>query len=119
GQFATLQHDDAAHTAVAHLTSGDACSVCSQPLPKDFTPPPPLDAKALERAKRTVGLRAAAFNKGVSALAEATSVLSAAEKALAQHQRERQAAGERLDASLRQAHELIEALRPHCAAAPS
>lgn len=118
-QFTTLQHEDAAHTAGAHLTSGDACSVCSRPLPEGFTPPPPLDATALERAKRTVGTRAAALNKGVAAQAEATSALSAAETALARRRRERQAAGERLDASLRQAHDLIEALRSHCGAAPS
>ncbi|MEV8479394.1 SbcC/MukB-like Walker B domain-containing protein [Streptomyces sp. NPDC051173] len=78
-----------------------------------------MDAKALERAKRTVGTRAAALNKGVSALAEATSALSTAEKALERHRPERLAVGERLDASLRRVHDLIEALRSHCAAAPS
>ncbi|WP_414166377.1 AAA family ATPase [Streptoverticillium reticulum] len=118
-QFATLQHDDAAHTAGAHLASGEACPVCSQPLPQDFTPPPPLDAKALERAKLAVRTRTTALSKGVTALAEAASALSAAEKALTEHRREHQPASERMEASLRQAHELIEALRSNSAAAPS
>ncbi|MFI1200404.1 AAA family ATPase [Streptomyces sp. NPDC020883] len=119
GQFAALQVENAAHTAGAHLTAGDACSLCSQPLPQDFTPPPPLDAKALERAKRAVGTRAAALTKGVKATAEATSALSSAEKALAHHRQELQAAGDRLDASLREVHELIEELRSPGAADPS
>lgn len=118
-QFETLQHDDAAHTAGVHLASGEACPVCSQPLPQDFTPPPPLDAKALERAKRMVRMRSTALNKGMTALAEAASTLSTAEKALTENRREHQAADERMEVSLRQAQELIEALRSASPAAAS
>lgn len=118
-QLTALQQADATHSAGAHLTCGESCPVCRRALPQDFTPPPPLDAKALERAKRAAGTRAAAVRKTETALAETASELSAAEKTLAKHQRERQAAAEGLDTSVRQVHERIEELRSQSAAVAS
>ncbi|WP_162467320.1 AAA family ATPase [Streptomyces cavernae] len=45
--LAALQRREAAHAAGAGLAPGDACTVCTQPVPSDFTPPPLLDGKAL------------------------------------------------------------------------
>src|SRR5947207_2047350 len=48
---AALQRGDAAHTAGSALAPGDSCPVCTRPVPSDFTPPSPLDSRALRRAK--------------------------------------------------------------------
>lgn len=114
---AALQRSDAAHTAGAHLAAGDACPVCAQPVPSGFTAPSPLDGKALSRAKREVRKHLEAFNKGVSAHAEAASQLSAAEQSAERHRRQYQAARERMEAALLQMQELVDAVR--AAAAPA
>lgn len=116
-ELTELQHRNTAHTAGAHLASGEDCPVCTRPLPDGFTPPPPLDAKTLQRAKRAVTTRARALNKAGLALAETASDVGNAEKTVREHQREHRAADERLKASLQQAHHLIEALRSDTAAA--
>ncbi|MEK2479046.1 SMC family ATPase [Streptomyces noursei] len=114
---AALQRGDAAHTAGSALAPGDACPVCTRPVPSDFTPPSPLDSKALGRAKGAVSKRAKAVNKAVTAKAEAAAQLSAAERMAEKHRRAHLAARERMDAALLQVQELVDGMRP--AAAPA
>lgn len=110
--LAAVQRGDAAHTAGSTLAPGDACPVCIRPLPSDFTPPSPLDGKALGKAKGKVTKSSKAVNTAVTAAAEATAQLSTAEQAAQKHQRAHLAALERMDTSLLQLQELVDAMRP-------
>ncbi|MFI0777291.1 AAA family ATPase [Streptomyces sp. NPDC021212] len=112
--LAALQRGEAAHTAGSGLAPGDACTVCTRPLPSDFAPPSPLDSKALGRAQREVNKRKKAVNKAVEAKAEAAAQLNVAERAAEKHRRAHLAAGERMNAALLQIQELVDAIRPAC-----
>ncbi|WP_395292178.1 AAA family ATPase [Kitasatospora hibisci] len=112
-----VQRCESAHTAGAGLVAGDTCPVCAQPAPEGFTPPPPLDRKALDRAKREVRKRVDAFNAGISAKVEAATELGAAERTAEKHRGEYLAAGERRSAALVQVRELVGAMRSACAPA--
>ncbi|MEW2084942.1 SMC family ATPase [Streptomyces sp. NPDC005283] len=110
--LAALERGDAAHTAGSALVPGDACTVCTRPVPSDFTPPSPLDGKALGKAKREVTKYSKAVNTAVTAAAEATAQLSTAGHTAQKHQRAHLAALERMDAALLQLQELVDAMRP-------
>ncbi|MEU2119483.1 SMC family ATPase [Streptomyces sp. NPDC016459] len=109
-----LQREDAAHTAGSGLVSGDACTVCSQPLPHDFTPPSPRDGKARGQAQREVTKRKKAVEKAMEAKAEATAQLKEMERTAEKHRRAHLAAGERMEAALLQVRELVDAARLAC-----
>ncbi|AZQ32089.1 SMC family ATPase [Streptomyces cyaneochromogenes] len=110
--LAALQRGEAAHAAGSGLVPGDACTVCAQPVPGDFTPPPLLDSKALGRAKSKVRTHMKAVNPAVEAKAEAAAQLKGAERAVEKHRRGQLAARERMDAALLQVQELVDALHP-------
>ncbi|MFC8230629.1 AAA family ATPase [Streptomyces sp. NPDC057287] len=115
--LAALQHGDAAHAAGSHLVPGDLCTVCTQPVPSGFTPPSPLDSKALGRAQREVPKRTRAVGKAVEARAEAAAQLKESERTAEKHRRAHLAAGERTAAALLQVQELVDAARSTCAPA--
>ncbi|MEV0850573.1 SMC family ATPase [Streptomyces sp. NPDC049954] len=115
--FAALQHGDAAHAAGSHLMPGDACTVCTRPVPGDFTPPSPLDSKALGQAQREVTKRTRAVGKAVEAKAEAAAQLRGSERTAEKHRRAHLAADKGTTAALLQVQELVDAARPACAPA--
>jgi len=115
--LAAAQRSESAHTAGAGLAAGDSCPVCARPAPEGFTPPPPLDPKALASAKRAVRKRMDALTAGSSAKVEAATELAAAQRTAAKHRGECLAAGERRNAALVQLQELVEAMRSACTAA--
>ncbi|MFD5491759.1 SbcC/MukB-like Walker B domain-containing protein [Streptomyces sp. NPDC127091] len=110
--LAALQRGEAAHAAGSGLAPGDACTVCTQPVPSDFTPPPLLDSKALGQAKRKVTTHMKAVETAVEAKAEAAAQLKGAERAVEKHRRGHLAARERMNAALLQVQELVDALHP-------
>ncbi|MGW3426267.1 SbcC/MukB-like Walker B domain-containing protein [Streptomyces phaeochromogenes] len=114
--LAAVQRGEAAHTAGSTLAPGDACPVCTRPVPSDFTPPSPLDSKALGKAKREANKSLKPVNTAVTAAAEATAQLSTAEQAVQRHQHAHLAALELMETSLHQLQELVDSMRP--AAAP-
>ncbi|MFF6779032.1 AAA family ATPase [Streptomyces sp. NPDC012637] len=111
---AALQREDAAHTAGSGLVAGDACTVCSRPLPHDFSPPLPLDAKAHSQARREVTKREKAAEKAKTAKMEAAAQLKATEQTAEKYHRAHLAAGERTKAALLQVQELSDAALPAC-----
>jgi exonuclease SbcC len=117
--LAALQRREAAHAAGAGLAPGDACTVCTQPVPNDFTPPPLLDGKALAQARRKVTTRSNAVEATVVAKAEAAAQLKGTEQKVEKHRRGHLAARERMDAALLQVHELVDAVHPAGAPAPA
>lgn len=112
-----VQRCESAHTAGLGLVAGDTCPVCAQSAPEGFTPPPPLDRKALDRAKREVRKRVDAFNAGISAKVEAATELGVAQKTAEKHRDEYLAALQRRSAALVQMRELVGAVRSTCAPA--
>ncbi|MFJ2217350.1 AAA family ATPase [Streptomyces sp. NPDC101062] len=110
--LAALQRREAAHAAGAGLAPGDACTVCTQPVPNDFTPPPLLDGKALTQARRKVATRSNAVETAVEARAEAAAQLKGTERKVEKHRRGHLAARERMDAALLQVQELVDAVHP-------
>ncbi|WP_181011276.1 AAA family ATPase [Streptomyces sp. SM10] len=114
---AALQCGDAAHAAGAGLAPGDACTVCTRPVPGDFTPPPPLDSKALAQAKRKVAARAKAVNAAVDTKAEAAAQLKEAEQKADTHHRGHLTTRESMEAALIQVQELVDAAPPPAAPA--
>lgn len=117
--LAALLRREAAHAAGAGLAPGDACTVCTRPVPGDFTPPPLLDGKALAQARRKVTTRANAVEAAVEARAEATTQLKGTERKVEKHRRGHLAARERMDAALLQVQELVDAVHPAGAPAPA
>ncbi|MET8680884.1 SMC family ATPase [Streptomyces sp. NPDC004647] len=115
--LAALQRGDAAHAAGSGLASGDACTVCSRPLPGGFTPPAPLDGKALSRARREVTRRNKAVEKAWKAKAEAAAQSKEAERTAEKHRRAHRAAGERMEAALLHVQQLVDSVRPACSPA--
>ncbi|MFD9280255.1 AAA family ATPase [Streptomyces mirabilis] len=115
--LAALQRREAAHTAGSTLEPGDACPVCTQPLPGGFTPPLPSDGKALDRAKREVRKHTQAVTKAVSAAAHAAAELGAAEAKADEHGRGYLGTRERIEAVLLQLQESAVAIRPTCSPA--
>jgi exonuclease SbcC len=109
---AAVQRGDAAHTASTALTPGDACPVCSQVLPSGFCAPPPLDGKALDRAKRTVRKHALALHNAVATSAQAAAELGAAEAKAAELGRAHLGAQERKQAALLQLKDMAAAIGP-------
>ncbi|MFI7300254.1 AAA family ATPase [Streptomyces sp. NPDC050121] len=107
---AALERREAAHAAGSGLAPGDACTVCTQPVPSDFTPPPLLDSKALSQAKSKIRTHEKAVTAAVEAKAEAVAQLKGAERTVNKHRREHLAARERMDAALLQVQELTNAL---------
>ncbi|MER7911789.1 SMC family ATPase [Streptomyces sp. NPDC096068] len=114
---AALQREDAAHTAGSGLIAGDACTVCSQPLPNGFTPPPPLDSKAHSQARQEATKREKAVEKARTAKAEAAAQLKATEQTAKKHHQAHLAAGGRMRAALLQVQELTDAALPACSPA--
>ncbi|WP_413116822.1 AAA family ATPase [Streptomyces sp. CY1] len=110
--LAAVLRGEAAHTAGSTLAPGDACPVCIRPLPDDFTPPTPLDGKALGKARGRRTKSSKAVNTAVTAAAEATAQLNTTEQTAQKHQRARLAAHERMDTSLLQLQELVDTMRP-------
>lgn len=110
--LAAVERGEAAHTAGSALAPGDACPVCVRPLPGDFTPPSPLDGKALGKARGKLTKSSKAVNAAVTAAAEAMAQLSATEQTAQKHQRAHLAALERMDTSLLQLQELVDTMRP-------
>ncbi|MBP0458977.1 AAA family ATPase [Streptomyces montanisoli] len=104
--LAALQRHDAAHAAGHTLAPGDACPVCTRPVPSGFSAPTPLDGKALKRAKSEASKRAKAYNNALTAAALAAAEVSAAEAKANEHGREHQDASERMQQALRQAKDL-------------
>lgn len=117
--LAALQRREAAHAAGAGLAPGDACTVCTRPVPGDFTPPPLLDGKALAQARRKVVTRSTAVEAAVEARAEAAAQLKGTERKVEKHRRGHLAARERMDAALLQVQELVDAVHPAGAPAPA
>lgn len=115
--LAALQRREAAHAAGTGLAPGDACTVCTQPVPSDFAPPPLLDGKALTQAKRKVTTSSNAVEAAVEAKAEAAAQLKGTERKVEKHRRGHLAARERMDAALLQVQELVDAVHP--ASAPA
>ncbi|MCX5443885.1 SMC family ATPase [Streptomyces sp. NBC_00063] len=115
--FSALLREDAAHAAGAGLAPGDACTVCTRPVPSDFAPPPLLDSKALTQAKRKVATRSKAVNAAVDAKAEATAQLKGAEQKADKHRRGHLTARESMEAALIQVQELVDAAPPATAPA--
>ncbi|MFF7656474.1 AAA family ATPase [Streptomyces sp. NPDC007983] len=107
-----LQRSEAAHAAGQGLEPGDACTVCAQPLPDDFTAPQPLDSKALARAKNNVRRKATALDDGKVARSEAAADVKAAKKKAADHRRKHVAAQERTQEALLQLRELVDTVGP-------
>ncbi len=112
--LAALQRGDAAHAAASGLVSGDDCTVCTRPLPEGFTLPAPLDGKALSRARREVTKRNKAVEEAWEAKAQAAARSSEAERTAEKHQLAHRAAGERMEAALRQVDQLVAEVRPAC-----
>lgn len=110
--LAAVERGEAAHTAGSALAPGDTCPVCVRPLPTDFTPPSPLDGKALGKARGKLTKSSKAVNAAVTAAAEATAQLSATEQTAHKHQRAHLAALERMETSLLQLQELVDTMRP-------
>ncbi|MFE4334449.1 AAA family ATPase [Streptomyces sp. NPDC056831] len=110
--LAALQRGEAAHAAGSGLAPGDACTVCTRPVPSDFTPPPLLDSKALAQAEGKVTTRSKAVETAVEAKAEAAAQLKGAERKVEMHRRGHLAAHERMDAALLQVQELVDAIHP-------
>ncbi|MFJ3779646.1 AAA family ATPase [Streptomyces sp. NPDC090075] len=114
-----LQRKEAAHAAGAGLAPGDACTVCTRPVPNDFAPPPLLNGKALTQARRKVTTRSNAVEAAVVAKAEAAAQLKGTERKVERHRRGHLAARERMDAALLQVQELVDAVDPAGAPAPA
>lgn len=104
--LAALQRHDAAHTAGHALAPGDACPVCTRPVPSGFTAPAPLDSMALSRAKSEVSKKAKAYNSALTAAALAAAEVSAAEAKADEYGCEHQGASERMEQSLRRVQDL-------------
>ncbi|MFJ8957636.1 AAA family ATPase [Streptomyces sp. NPDC102381] len=107
-----LERGNAAHEAGADLAPGDACTVCTRPVPDDFTPPPLSDSKALARAKRQITPRDKAVNAAVDAKAEAAAQLKGAQQKADKHRRGHLTARESMAAALIQVQELVDAAPP-------
>lgn len=110
--LAALQRREAAHAAGSGLAPGDTCTVCTRPIPSDFTPPPLLNGKALTQAKRKVTTCSNAVEAAVAAKAEAAAQLKGAERKVDKHRRGHLAARERMDAALLQVQEMVDAVHP-------
>ncbi|WP_405790534.1 AAA family ATPase [Streptomyces sp. NBC_01367] len=115
--LAALQRGDAAHAAATGLASGDDCTVCTRPLPEGFTPPAPLDGKAISRARSEITKRNKAVEEAWKAKAEAAAQSNEAERTAKKHQRAHRAAGERMEAALHQVQRLVDGVRPACSPA--
>ncbi|MER5214740.1 SMC family ATPase [Streptomyces sp. NPDC002838] len=110
--LAAVLRGEAAHMAGSALAPGDDCPVCIRPLPSDFTPPSPVDSKAVGKAKIKVTESSKSVNPAVTAAAEATAQLNTAKQAAQKHQHAHLAALERMDTSLLQLQELVDTMRP-------
>ncbi|MFE9476394.1 AAA family ATPase [Streptomyces griseofuscus] len=110
--LAAALRGEAAHMAGSALAPGDDCPVCIRPVPSDFTPPSPVDSKALGKAKSKATKCSKAVTPAVTAAAAATAQLNTAEQAAQKHQHAHLAAIERMDTSLLHLQELVDTMQP-------
>ncbi|MEV7085606.1 SMC family ATPase [Streptomyces sp. NPDC093085] len=119
--LAAAQRGEAAHTAGSGLAPGEDCTVCARPLPDGFTPPAPLDAKALSRAKRAATKYGKAVRDAVVAEGREVGELKAAEETAHKHHRAHLAATQRTTTALLRVRELDDdqaGLLPHASRCP-
>ncbi|MFF7097978.1 AAA family ATPase [Streptomyces rubradiris] len=95
-----VQRGEAAHTAGASLSPGDACPVCTHPLDAAYTAPDPRDPKALKRAKRAHSAAATAVNDALTAQQQVQADIRQAEQDEQHHLQAADAARDRLSAQL-------------------
>ncbi|WP_043224291.1 AAA family ATPase [Streptomyces sp. NRRL F-5193] len=112
--LAAAERGEAAHTAGSGLAPGEDCTVCARPLPDGFTPPAPLDGKALGRAKRAATKHGKALNEAVVAHARAAGELKAAQEAAGKSRSAHQAAVQRTRTALLGVRELAGELTAGC-----
>ncbi|MBB4161645.1 SMC family ATPase [Streptomyces cinereoruber subsp. cinereoruber] len=114
---AAAERGEAAHTAGSGLAPGEDCTVCARPLPDGFTPPAPLDGKALGRAKRAAVKSGKAVEEAVVAEAQAVGELKAAQETVGKCRSAHQVAVQRTRTALLGVRELAGALKAGCSPA--
>ncbi|MEV6357322.1 SMC family ATPase [Streptomyces hydrogenans] len=115
--LAAAERGEAAHTAGAGLAPGEDCTVCARPLPDGFTPPAPLDGKAMRRAKHAAAKYGRALKDAVVAEAQAAGELKAAQESAGKCHAAHQASVQRTRTALLGVRELADALKAGCSPA--
>ncbi|MFL6052413.1 MAG: AAA family ATPase, partial [Actinoallomurus sp.] len=83
---------EAAHTAGQGLHPGDACTVCAQDLPENYSPPEPADPAQLAQAKKARSAAERGANKALHQLALGEAAVQAAQRELSKADAAHQAA---------------------------
>lgn len=98
-RLTSVQRQEAAYLAGAHLSEGDDCPVCARPVPPGHRPPPALDPRTLAAARRDREAAQADLQKAVRAAERAEAAVEEAEKTARQRARATAQALDRLGAA--------------------